>query len=185
LEIKRQNRYQSVREFYKAFTGNPVDEENEKRINKKQRFKKLVMTVGSAVAVIALLITGVLLFSGGGGSPGIAPTTAPAIEEMVVEMDNQTIEAEAGDFQEVTCDASHRIEVKLLDANRARIQPEAYSFNWRFAPGDPENQDKLDSSNYALIYQPSCELNNQTVIIEVLEEGKTLHTRSIRFDITQ
>jgi hypothetical protein len=104
---------------------------------------------------------------------------------MVVEMDNQTIEAEAGDFQEVTCDASHRIEVKLLDANRARIQPEAYSFNWRFAPGDPENQDKLDSSNYALIYQPSCELNNQTVIIEVLEEGKTLHTRSIRFDITQ
>lgn len=186
LEIKANDRYQSVGEFYRAFTGDPVGKSGEEKPDKRpEKSKKPWMAVGGAVVAIALLITGVLLFSGDGGSPGIAPTTAPAIEEMVVEMDNQTIEAEAGDFEEVTCDASHRIEVKLLDANRARIQPEAYSFNWRFAPSDPDNQDKLGSGNYALIYQPSCDLNSQTVIIEVLEEGKTLHTRSIRFDITQ
>jgi serine/threonine protein kinase len=186
MELDSNDRYQSVGEFYRAFTGDPVGKSGEEKPDKRpEKSKKPWMAVGGAVVAIALLITGVLLFSGDGGSPGIAPTTAPAIEEMVVEMDNQTIEAEAGDFEEVTCDASHRIEVKLLDANRARIQPEAYSFNWRFAPSDPDNQDKLGSGNYALIYQPSCDLNSQTVIIEVLEEGKTLHTRSIRFDITQ
>ena len=47
------------------------------------------------------------------------------------------------------------------------------------------SRDVLGSGNYALIYQPSCDLNNQTVIIEVLEEGKTLYTRSVRFDIEQ
>jgi predicted Ser/Thr protein kinase len=186
LEIKANDRYQSVGEFYRAFTGDSVGEKGQEGTGngKKPEPKKLWMAVGGAVAAIALLIAGVLAFSGAGGSPGTAPAAAPGIAEMVVEVDDQAIEAD-GDFQEVVCDTSHRIEVKLLDANRARIQPEAYSFNWRFVPSDPDTQDKIGSGNYALIYQPSCDLNNQTVIIEVLEEGKTLYTRSVRFDIEQ
>ncbi|MEM7345215.1 MAG: serine/threonine-protein kinase, partial [Chloroflexota bacterium] len=113
--------------------------------------------------------------------PTLTPTPTLFIEEAKIEIEGQTANE---DFQQIQCDSSQRIEIKLLDTTRTRIEPERFSYNWRFEPSSLNNDNILSSGNYAIIYQAPCELNNQTVTIEVQEDDKTLHTQSLHFNIS-
>ncbi|NJN96630.1 MAG: hypothetical protein HC875_22220, partial [Anaerolineales bacterium] len=114
--------------------------------------------------MLVVIGLGLFLFRPGGSAPA-----APVIETVQVELDDRPIEA---DFQEVACGESHRLEIKLLDAGRARIEPGSFAYTWRFEPDDSTNEDSLQSGNYAKIYQVPCDLNHQTVIMEVLQADK-------------
>ena len=86
--------------------------------------------------------------------------------------------------QEVDCGSSLPIEVvKVLDSAGDQIQPNVCSYSWSFNPSDPHNEDKVDSRNYVINYYVPCELDNQTVTIEVLKDGETLGVRRICFNI--
>jgi serine/threonine protein kinase len=189
MEINKEDRYQSVQAFHRAFVQasgetiidpGPDDHDQEEE---PPAWQPWVLRLGGALLALTLVITGILLATGNNASQNATSSAGASIAEMVIEVDDQTIETDTS--HPIDCNTYHRVEVKLLDANRARIQPSAFSFNWRFVPGDTINQEKLASSNYALIYQPSCDLDNQTVIVEVQEEEKTLYTRSIRFNIEE
>jgi serine/threonine-protein kinase len=191
MEINKDDRYQSVQALHQAFVKasrdtlpdpGPEDHDQEKK-EEPPPWRPWLLRLGGALIALILVITGVWLATGDNASRNATSSAGASIAEMVIEVDDQTIETDTS--HPVDCHTSHRVEVKLLDANRARIQPSAFSFNWRFVPSDTINQEKLASSNYALIYQPSCDLDNQTVIVEVQEEEKTLYTRSVRFKIEQ
>jgi len=138
--------------------------------------------LGGVALLLVLLGVGLFFFVGGRGDSTINSAVTPAIETVQIELDDQPIEA---DFQEVTCGKSHRLEIKLLDANHTRIEPGNFAYNWRFEPDDSSNEDSLNSGNYAKIYQVPCDLKHQTVIMEILQAGKTLSTKSVNFNITQ
>lgn len=117
----------------------------------------------------------------------VANTTSvktPLVAQTIFEVDGETITKNDA-FQTIVCDASARVELILLDDNRARISPDDFFYNWRFEPGDQSNQDKLNSSNYVVIYQAPCELNSQTIFVEVEWNKKTLFTKSLRFKIEE
>lgn len=116
-------------------------------------------------------------------TPTHTATPTPS-EEVVIEIDGVVIDAGDDRFQEVDCGSSPRIEVvKVLDSTGDQIQLAVLSYNWSFNPSDPHNEDKPDSKNYVINYYVPCELDNQTVTIEVLKDGETLGVRSIRFNI--
>jgi serine/threonine protein kinase len=137
---------------------------------------------GGVALLLVLLGVGLFLFAGGRGDSPTNPVVAPTIEAVQVELDDQPI---GDDFQDVACGKSHRLEIKLLDTHQTRLEPGNFAYNWRFEPGDSINEDSLNSGNYARIYQVPCDLNHQTVIMEVQQAGRTLSTKSVNFNITQ
>jgi len=172
-----EQRYQTAAEFCAdlrvALTGGAGNgQEKTRRLSK-------VVWMGGVLLLAVLIGGGVILFPGGETSN---PAVVPSIQEVKVEIDDQSV---AEDFQQVTCGKSHRLEIKLLDADQARIEPGLFAYTWRFEPDDPTNEDSLNSASYAKIYQVPCELNNQTVIVEVQQEGKTLSTKSVNFNIAK
>lgn len=179
LEKDKRDRYQSVDAFHQAFANVAYSHESSRQ-KEPPIWRTWGIRVGGMALALILIFVSVLFFTNG-DLPNFAGSSNPEIAEMLIEVDNQTIEA--GQAHIVDCTESHRIEVKLLDENRAHIPANVYSFNWRFVPSDANNQDKLASSNYALIYNPSCEMDNQSVIMEVQREKETLYSRSARFDI--
>jgi len=121
-------------------------------------------------------------------TPG--PTTTPPStltptpsEEVMIKIDEEVIDVSDDRFQEIVCDSTHRIEVTVLNFAGTPLQPDIFSYNWRFNPSDPHNEDKLDSKNYVINYYVPCEHNNQTVTIEVLKDGETRNVIRICFDI--
>lgn len=109
-------------------------------------------------------------------------TLTPPNGKVVIEVDG--VVADDDRCQEVDCGSSLRIEVvKVLDSAGGQIQPDVCSYNRSFNPSDPHNENKVDSRNYVINYYVPCELDNQTVTIEVLKDGETLGVRSIRFNI--
>lgn len=161
--------------------------------------------IGAIVAVLALVVAlgtwfwpdirALLSLPMPTATPTSAWTPAPATtrpstltptpgEEVVIKIDGVVTDAGDDRFQEVDCGSSPRIEVvKILDSTGAQLQPDNFSYNWRFDPPDSHNPDKLDSKNYAIIYSVPCDRNNQTVTIEVLKGGEALYVRSVRFNI--
>ncbi len=177
-------RYQTAGQFcadlQAALTGRFVEDETQVG-QYKQKTRSLPKAIWfGGLALLAVLIVGGLFLFSGEDTPAPAPVLS--IEEAKVELDGL---ATAEDFQQVACGASHRMEIKLLDSDHARIQPESFSYNWRFEPEDPNNEDSLSSGNYALIYQVPCELNNQMITVEVQDGDKTLYTKSVHFNISQ
>jgi hypothetical protein len=106
-------------------------------------------------------------------------------EEVLIEIDGVLIDASDDRCREIVCNSSPRIQVTVLDSAEVSLQPDIFSYNWRFDPPDLHNPDRLDSKNYAIIYSVPCDLNNQTVTIEVLKDGETLYVRSVRFNIKE
>lgn len=104
-------------------------------------------------------------------------------EEFIIKIDEVVIDVSDDRCREIICNSSPRIEVTVLDSAGVPLQPDIFSYNWRFNPPDPHNPDRLDSKNYAIIYSVPCDRNNQTVTTEVLKNGKTLYVRSVRFNI--
>jgi hypothetical protein len=105
-----------------------------------------------------------------------------SVKECLVEIDKQRIDT--GEVS-VNCNTDYRIEIKLLDANQTPLPPGNFSYNWRFVPGDPDNKNMTSSGNYALFYHAPCELNGQTMNIEVKKDEHTLWVKSITFKITK
>ncbi|GAB4453148.1 MAG: hypothetical protein Kow0031_35440 [Anaerolineae bacterium] len=143
---------------------------------------RLALIGGAALLVVLLLAAvggGILWFS---GREATTPAAAPLVREAVVEIDGQPV---ADNFQQVVCNTARRLEIKFLDADGQPIDAVDFSYNWRFEPDDPFNEDKANSSNYATNYQVPCELDNQTVTIEARKDGKTFFTKSLLFDISQ
>jgi len=103
--------------------------------------------------------------------------------EIVIEIDEKIIDAGDDRSQQVVCRSSPRIEVKILDSTGAQLQADDFLYNWRFDPDDPHNSEKLNSKNYAITYSVPCDRNNQTVTVEVLENGETLGVRGVCFSI--
>jgi len=112
-----------------------------------------------------------------------APAATPPGNEVVIEMDGLVIDASDDRCQEVVCRSSPRIEAQVLDLTGVRLQPDGFSYNWRFDPPDPHNLDRLDSKIYAIIYSVPCDRDSQMITIEVLKNGKTLGVRGICFNI--
>lgn len=108
-------------------------------------------------------------------------TPTPSVG-VVIEIDKEVSDDRC---QEVDCGSFLRIEVKVLNSAGVQIQSAVFSYNWSFNPSDPHNEDKLDSKNYVINYYVPCELDNQTITIEVLKDGETLGVRSIRFNIKE
>jgi hypothetical protein len=150
--------------------------------------------IGGAIAVLALLVAiGTWLW------PDIRylvyperPTAAIPVtwtpgptdgSEVVIEVDGLVRDAGDDRCQEVVCQSSLIIEAKVLDLTRVRLQPDDFSYNWRFDPPDPRNLDRLESKIYAIIYSVPCDRDSQMVTIEVLRNGRTLGVRAICFDI--
>lgn len=181
LENDKRDRYQSVEAFHQEFVEAAYPHESPKQ-PESPPWRTWAIRVGGMALALILIFVSVLFFTNS-NFPNFIGSSNPEIAEMLIEVNNQTIEA--GQAHIVDCTESHRIEVKLLDENRAHIPANAYFFNWRFVPSDANNQDKLASSNYAVIYNPSCEMDNQSVIVEVQKDEETLYTRSVRFDIEQ
>lgn len=173
-------RYQSAGQFCAdlqvALTGHKTQDTGDKS---KYLGLPKAFWVGAAVLLAVLIVGGVFLFPASDINNRVV---MPSIQEATVEIDGQNV---TEDFQKVTCGKSHRLEIKLLDADRARIEPGLFIYNWRFEPEDSTNEDSLNSASYARIYQVPCELNNQTVIIEVQQDGKTLSTKSVNFNIAK
>jgi serine/threonine protein kinase len=185
LEIENQERYQTVTEFYNALEKTlVVDEKTVKTPPVRIRSgPPRWLLLGGAALLVILVVGSILLLTGIGlGSTSNAPAIL-AIEQAVIKIDGQTINVD--DFQAVTCDTSPRLEIKFLDANGQQIEPTLFSYNWHFEPGDQNNMDKTNSSNYATIYNVPCELDNQTVIVEAQKDGKTFFAKSLLFDITE
>lgn len=176
-----EQRYQSAAEFCADLRTALIGRTSESKDDGKQKATGLPKAVwmGAVALLVVLIGGGIFLFSGGESN---SPAAVPAVQETRVEIDGQTV---SQDFQQVVCGKSHRLEIKLLDTDRARIEPGLFAYNWRFEPDDPTNEDSLNSASYARIYQVPCELNNQTVIVEVQQEGKTLSTRSVNFNIAK
>ncbi len=173
-------RYQTAGQFYTdlqtALIGHKTKDEGDKP---KPRSLPKALWFGGIILLAVLIVGGIFLFS---GEDTPTPAAIPSIEEVRVEIDGQMANE---DFQQVACGKSHRLEIKLLDTDLARIQPERFSYNWQFEPDDPNNEDSLSSSNYAMIYQVPCDLNNQTVMVEVQDGDKTLYTKSVHFNINE
>ncbi len=173
-------RYQTAGQFYTelqtALIGHKTKDEGDKP---KPRSLPKTLWFGGLLLLAVLIAGGIFLFSGEDTS---TPAAVPAIQEAKVEIDGQAV---SEDFYKVACGKSHRLEIKLLDSDRARIEPGLFAYNWRFAPADSTNEDSLNSGSYARIYQVPCDLNNQTAIIEVQQGDKTLYTKSVNFDIDQ
>jgi serine/threonine protein kinase len=146
-------RYQTAGQFCTdlqvALTGR-IDEGKVKEETDKKSFPLPKAVWWGGVALLIILIgAGWFLFAGGqDGSTG-NPVSVPAIETIQVELDDQPL---GDDFQKVTCGESHRLEIKLLDAGRARIEPGSFAYTWRFEPGDSINEDSLNS--YLLTAHP-------------------------------
>ncbi|HUW12775.1 MAG TPA: toll/interleukin-1 receptor domain-containing protein [Anaerolineae bacterium] len=111
------------------------------------------------------------------------PAATPPGNEVVIEMDGLVIDASDDRCQEVVCRSSPRIEAKVLDLTGVRLQPDDFSYNWRFDPPDPHNLDRLDSKIYAIIYSVPCDRDSQMITVEVLRNGKTLGVKGICFSI--
>jgi hypothetical protein len=111
------------------------------------------------------------------------PAATPPGNKVVIEMDGVLIDASEDRCQEVVCRSSPRIEAKVLDLTGVRLQPDDFSYDWRFDPPDPHNLDRLDSKIYAIIYSVPCDRDSQLITIEVLRNGKTLGVRGICFNI--
>ncbi|MCL4295856.1 MAG: hypothetical protein KJ077_09025 [Anaerolineae bacterium] len=142
----------------------------------------LIIALSLVILVVILVVIGWFFRS---RVPPITP--APALilpisnEEVVIEVDGVEIDTTYDSCQEIDTNTSARIEVKLIDSEGKPLQPNIYSYNWRFNPGDSHNKDKLDSQNYAVNYSASTEHPTQTVTVEVLREGKTLSVNRICF----
>lgn len=180
-------RYQTADQFCTdlqvALLGRPGGEKIKKdEGERKSWYLSKVVWGGTVVLLIILIGSGVFLFSSDKSGSTANPVSVPAVERVKVELDDQPL---SDDFQKVACGKSHRLEIKLLGADQARLEPGNFSYNWRFEPGDPTNEDSLNSGNYAKIYQVPCELNHQTVIVEVQQAGKTMSTQSVNFDIAK
>jgi hypothetical protein len=141
--------------------------------------------IGGVVAMLVLMIaigawfwldTSAFLFPA-------TPAATPPGNEVVIEMDGLVIDASDDRCQEVVCRSSPRIEAKVLDYTGVRLQPDDFSYNWRFDPPDPHNLDRLDSKIYAIIYSVPCDRDSQMITIEVLRNGKTLGVKGICFNI--
>ncbi len=171
-------RYQTAGQFCTelqiALNGRKA--KDEKKESEPRNLPKIVWG-GGIILLIVLIVGGLFLVSGGNTS---TPSAIPIVQEAKIEIDGQAV---SEDFQKVACGKSHRLEIKLLDVNRARIEPGLFVYNWRFEPDDSINEDSLNSGSYARIYQVPCDLNNQTAIIEVQQGDKTLYTKSVNFDI--
>lgn len=202
LEIDTEKRYQTITDFYNDLESTLVvgagptveaDDDSDETIQSlpeildlpdraKSGLPKPVLFGG--IALLVVLVVGAIMLLTGIGLTATSTTPAlPTVDQAVIEMDGQTLDTD--DFQAVACDTSPRIEVKFLDAEGAPIAATNFSYNWRFEPDDPNNEDKLNSSNYATIYHVPCELDSQTVIVQAQQDGKTFFTKSLLFDISQ
>jgi len=113
----------------------------------------------------------------------LTPTPTPThravptrITKVVIEIDEKVIDT--NNDHEVTCDSNLRIEVKVLD-----VANNILSYNWRFNPGNSDNNDKIGVANNVINYNVPCDLDRQTVTIEVLEDRKSVSTKNIDFSI--
>ena len=137
--------------------------------------RKTIQAALVIVVVLAVAATGIWLF-------WLTPEPPLLIvEQVVIEIDEIVVDEDA--CQEVVCDFCHRIEVKVLGFAGVPIQPDTFSYNWRFNPSDPHNKDKFDSTNYVINYCVPCERNSQTVTVEVLRDGAPLYVTNLRFNI--
>jgi hypothetical protein len=85
--------------------------------------------------------------------------------------------------QDITCNSSPRIEVKVLDSAKARLSPANFSYSWRFNPSDPQNRDR-PGSDYAIIYYVPCDRDNQKVTVEVAKKnGEMVGVKGVCFNI--
>jgi hypothetical protein len=116
---------------------------------------------------------------------GEAVTEIDGVTEIVTEIDGIVIDAGDDRCQEVVCSSSTRIEVKVLGSTGAQLQANDFSYSWHFNPPDESNRDMVKSRNYAIIYSVPCDHTEQTVTIEVLEDGETIGVRSICFNINR
>jgi hypothetical protein len=142
--------------------------------------------IGIILVAVAAVVIGSRRFPPGilkDSPPTLTPTpTPPIIGEVVIEVDGRIVTGDE-DCQEVVCNSYPRIEVDVLDPAGVKIQPDVFSYNWHFHPGDPHNEDKLDSKNYAINYHVPCERESQTIAVEVLKNGEQMCVRNVCFNI--
>lgn len=136
-----------------------------------------------AIATLVLAVIAVGIWSWPSLVPPVTPT--PAIPGEQVKIAINGVDVSTVDPQGIDCNSSPTIQVTVLDSKGVPLQPDIFSYNWRFDPPDPHNSDRLDSKNYTIVYSVPCDRNNQTITIEVLEDEKTLGVRSICFNVTK
>jgi hypothetical protein len=133
------------------------------------------------IVILVLVITVGIWRSWPSLVPPVTPTPTISGEQVKITIDG--VDVSTADPQEIDCSSSSRIQVTVLNSEGVPLQPDVFSYSWRFVPPDSHNQDILDSQNYVVNYSVPCDRSNQTVTIEVLKDGGVLGVRSIRFNI--
>ena len=183
LATTTERRYQDVTQFYASLRKAVGEATVDKPSPSIWQSKGMLFGLGAIVLILAVVGLGLIIGSGRGNDNGASADTLPSIGEIRIEIDGQKMEDEG--FIEVKCGTSPRLEVKVLDSNRTAIPASTFTYNWHFEPKDAKNEEKVDSSNNAIIYQSPCELDSQTVTVETLADQETLSVKSLLFDIVQ